>query len=169
MQARPTVYEGVLMRSRLEARTAAFLDRCRYRWEYEPLAFGARAGQYLPDFWVDYASRPTYLEVKGPTPDEAGLQDILDRMLVIRASEPDAFLMLCSESMLRHGYFAFNVPGLKYWAGAQMVMCPEHPDRVHLSSIRSAGIAPWCWECDPNADVYVPLEDTKDYWFGESA
>lgn len=33
-QARPTVYDGIPMRSRTEARFAAFLDRAGFEWAY---------------------------------------------------------------------------------------------------------------------------------------
>lgn len=49
-KARPTVYKGIQMRSRLEAGFAAWLDRYRFDWEYEPCAFASELGQYLPDF-----------------------------------------------------------------------------------------------------------------------
>ena len=65
-QARPTLYKGVRMRSRLEALYAAWLDNYRdaewpdepfWKWSYEPMAFGSPDGQYLPDFFV-YSAAP---------------------------------------------------------------------------------------------------------------
>lgn len=50
IQARPTVYRGILMRSRLEAAWAEQFDAFAWAWRYEPVAFGGRCGQYLPDF-----------------------------------------------------------------------------------------------------------------------
>lgn len=68
---RPTVYNGVQMRSRLEAGFAMWLDEWGFRWEYEPCAFGTGAGQYLPDFRLDDITvgwlgtkEPIYIEVK---------------------------------------------------------------------------------------------------------
>src|SRR5207253_3310908 len=63
----PTTYQGVLMRSRLEARWAARLDALGLVWEYEPqvLRLGrGRGGFYLPDFWLP--GQGCWLEVKGP-------------------------------------------------------------------------------------------------------
>lgn len=52
-QSRPTVYNGITMRSRLEARVAAWLSRNGFTWEYEPAAFKMdRGGEYLPDFAI---------------------------------------------------------------------------------------------------------------------
>jgi len=44
----PTTYKGVNFRSRLEARWAAFFDRARWTWAYEPLEFAG----WIPDFAV---------------------------------------------------------------------------------------------------------------------
>lgn len=67
LAAIPTVYRDVWMRSRLEARWAAVLDRAALAWDYEPqvLRLGrGRGGYYLPDFWLP--EQTTWLEVKGP-------------------------------------------------------------------------------------------------------
>lgn len=92
LQARPTTYAGIRMRSRLEARFAAFLDRVGLPWEYEPRAFASRRGQYLPDFLVRHAGTlgDVYVEVKGRAPDNPF--EILDRMTIIWDSEPSASL-----------------------------------------------------------------------------
>jgi hypothetical protein len=49
---RPTVYKGIPMRSRLEAKAAADLDLEGARWIYEPRAYADETGQWLPDFEV---------------------------------------------------------------------------------------------------------------------
>lgn len=71
VKARPTVYNGVQMRSRLEAGYAMWLDSVGARWDYEPECFATEEGQYLPDFvirdmWVLWDDRVTdlYVEVK---------------------------------------------------------------------------------------------------------
>ena len=96
-QARPTTYNGIQMRSRLEAAAAANLDREGVRWTYEPRCFASGSTQYLPDFEVSYpAEWAGYLEVK-PTPflrDWSAVLDMLARMEVIWASEPRACLHL---------------------------------------------------------------------------
>jgi hypothetical protein len=67
---RKTVYNGIGMRSRLEAGFAAWLDKHKFEWEYEPHAFASENGQYLPDFRLDNVqvagAAPTrvWLEVK---------------------------------------------------------------------------------------------------------
>jgi hypothetical protein len=50
IKAHPTWYAGVLFRSRLEARWAAFFDLAEWRWEYEPLDLPG----WSPDFLVEF-------------------------------------------------------------------------------------------------------------------
>jgi hypothetical protein len=76
MTARPTLYKGVQMRSRLEAGFAMWLDRCGVAWDYEPNCYANELGQYLPDFRVPEVVRcvppgrstgpslPAFIEVK---------------------------------------------------------------------------------------------------------
>ena len=49
MQAIPTVYAGVRMRSRLEATWAAFFDLIGWRWSYEPIDLDG----WIPDFAIE--------------------------------------------------------------------------------------------------------------------
>jgi len=60
----PTLYSGVLMRSRLEARWAALFDHWGWPWRYEPQDLPG----YCPDFIVDF-HHPVLAEVKA-APDE---------------------------------------------------------------------------------------------------
>lgn len=102
LKARPTVYKGIRMRSRLEATYAAFLDRSEDPWVYEPCCFASEAGQYLPDFRIDDLRPGTgepsrwYIEVKPAYllayPDK--VEAVQRRMEIVWASEPDAGLLL---------------------------------------------------------------------------
>lgn len=85
--ARPTVYRGVQMRSRLEARFAAILDSDGFEWTYEPRAYASQDGQYLPDFEVGNG----LIEVK-PTIELAILA--MERMQIVRASDTKAVLVI---------------------------------------------------------------------------
>lgn len=113
IKARPTVYKGVKMRSRLEADFAQrYLEvECespiRRRppphstgtWAYEPQCFASAAGQYLPDFGVSWPKGLSdYYEVKpraylGEKEDEE-IDGLLRRMEIIWESEPAANLYL---------------------------------------------------------------------------
>lgn len=97
--ARPTTYNGTQMRSRLEARYAAWLDSIEADWTYEPQCFADQDDQYLPDFRVDGvlvigSPRTVYVEVK-PTVALVGGSVNVDRMSrVLWASQPDALFLL---------------------------------------------------------------------------
>ncbi|MES2211328.1 MAG: hypothetical protein V4515_14290 [Chloroflexota bacterium] len=88
IKARPTTYRGIPMRSRLEAKFAAFLDRSGLSWQYEPRAYADETGQYLPDFLIP-GKPPTFIEVK-PTIDQA--EAAMEAMPRIWSSEPTAVL-----------------------------------------------------------------------------
>jgi hypothetical protein len=103
LRARPTTYNGIEMRSRFEARVAAFLDDLGIEWEYELRAFASGRKQYLPDFYLglDVLDRPVFLEVRGFVEDP----DIIEgQLLTIRASEPTAMLIWADEDQLSRGW-----------------------------------------------------------------
>ncbi|SMD02282.1 hypothetical protein [Novosphingobium sp. B1] len=59
--SKPTLYQGINFRSRLEARWAAMFDVLGWTWEYEPETPGA----YIPDFLIHGVhGRQMYVEVK---------------------------------------------------------------------------------------------------------
>src|ERR1700687_4111304 len=49
----PTMYRGVMFRSRLEARYAAFFDLAGWTWKYEPFDLHG----WTPDFFVTFPCR----------------------------------------------------------------------------------------------------------------
>jgi hypothetical protein len=65
-EPRPTRYNGVLYRSRLESRVARFFDLHGVTHEYEPTCFADATGEYLPDFLVKNppCGFDCYVEVK---------------------------------------------------------------------------------------------------------
>lgn len=51
MVAIPTIYNGITLKSRMEAQCALLFDRCGWKWEYEPKSFMLKNGvNYMPDF-----------------------------------------------------------------------------------------------------------------------
>lgn len=112
IKARPTLYKGIQMRSRLEADYAADLDKQGYRWAYEPECFASETGQWLPDFgctFMDHGPLAIFDEVKPAEPLMRLLGDIpslracahfehvdalLRRMEIAWTSRPDAMLRL---------------------------------------------------------------------------
>jgi hypothetical protein len=124
--ARTTIYSGIKMRSRIEARFAAYLDRLGVPWQYEPEAFASRDGQYLPDFMVSAGNAPPIvIEVKPWTArdDPAGflatVETTMERMEIVRASIPDAVLILAfsgSPCQLLNNRARWEiVPGDDWW------------------------------------------------------
>jgi hypothetical protein len=59
IKAIPTVYNGINMRDRLEARWADLFTQFGWRWNYEPLDFDGG----IPDFVVDYGYKPVLVDV----------------------------------------------------------------------------------------------------------
>jgi hypothetical protein len=108
MTPRPTMWNGVLMRSRLEAGFAEWAASWGLDPKYEPHAFagGDDGGQYLPDFLlscVDVEGQPTpttyddglvWVEVKPYLSTGAELVALKARMEIIRASDPRAVLAI---------------------------------------------------------------------------
>ena len=60
MKSIPTTFAGVRMRSRLEARWAAFFSACGWRWTYEPFD----SDGWTPDFTLHMPTGDIYVEVK---------------------------------------------------------------------------------------------------------
>jgi len=50
IKAHPTRYKGVLFRSRLESRWAAFFDLLNWEWQYEPIDLSG----WTPDFYLKF-------------------------------------------------------------------------------------------------------------------
>lgn len=74
-RGRRTLYKGVMMRSRTEARFAAALDQAQIPWDYEPFALASRVGQWLPDFEIQLDPRHrSFVDVK---PKDT---DVLDKI-----------------------------------------------------------------------------------------
>jgi hypothetical protein len=95
--ARPTIYDGILMRSRLEAWWAQVFDEIGISWTYEASNFASRSGQYLPDFRLDLRSGHTYVEIKPPLSSWM-LTAAQHRMEIVWASEPDVTLWIVEGS-----------------------------------------------------------------------
>ena len=49
-ESRPTFYNGVQFRSRLEAQWACFFDQAKWKWDYEPMDLSG----WTPTFRVEF-------------------------------------------------------------------------------------------------------------------
>lgn len=65
MKILPSVYRGIMFRSRTEARWAVLFQELGLEWNYEPEGHGLSGRGYLPDFYLPQFGM--YVEVK---PDE---------------------------------------------------------------------------------------------------
>lgn len=63
-QAKPTMYNEILFRSKLEAKWAVFLDNMQVQWKYEPFRVDLGYTSYTPDFVIEYPGSRLILEVK---------------------------------------------------------------------------------------------------------
>lgn len=88
------MYNGIKMRSRLEADFAAFLDRSGADWEYEPVCFAGPHSQWLPDFRITENEKRIYVEVKPASLLGEQIDPTLERMTVAWLTEPTAILHL---------------------------------------------------------------------------
>ncbi len=62
----PTIYKKTRFRSRLEARWAAFFDKCNWKWDYEPIDLRG----YIPDFLVHFEKGDVLFEIKPSRPSD---------------------------------------------------------------------------------------------------
>lgn len=103
-EARRTMYRGIPMKSRLEARAAQFLDSVPgVKWAYEPVAYADQTGQYLPDFEaIGLLDVPVLIEVKGAAASEEQTK-IGMAMRRIWSSVPTAALALWTGAVIDEG------------------------------------------------------------------
>src|SRR6266702_248812 len=86
----PTIYKGVQMRSRLEARWAAFFNLCfEWNWSYEPFDLEG----WIPDFIIDWnlTGKKALVEVK-PLMEHQVPRYLSDEILNALGPEPVAGL-----------------------------------------------------------------------------
>jgi hypothetical protein len=147
IKAIPTMFQGIQMRSRLEARWAAFFTECGWEWTYEPFDFDG----WCPDFLLKL-HRPVLVEVK-PQITEATIEELLRVSKRLRDAPPivlvgDAPAVYPGESAMLFGrwitdmYDGTNEPVLIGECGANGLGC-SHGD-VGLSELGGQ----WtCWVC----------------------
>jgi hypothetical protein len=153
IKARPTTYNGIKMRSRLEAGFAAWLDQKGFLWEYEPGAFASEQGQYLPDFCIrelvahGVQMERAYVEVK---PNRDDVHAVADRMRIIHESDPTALLLLAWPNV-------DSTQSICQVAIRQQVVLQVTPDTIlichwaatprgrppQITALLSADFAPW--------------------------
>jgi hypothetical protein len=100
--AHPTLYNGIMMRSRLEARWACYFHKRGWSWVYEPYDLHG----YTPDFSVDIYPRGSVLVEVKPATKLGQLASPIGRIL--RAGWKNAWMVvgadpdICMEGVGRH-------------------------------------------------------------------
>jgi len=114
-QGIPTVYAGVLMRSRTEARWAAFFDRLGWCWTYEP----ADCHRWLPDFALHFPVGDMFVEVKATDEDFSFAQWKIDE------SGYAGPVVIVGHSVQRNicGKVLDWGTGLPVWCDAEFFLC----------------------------------------------
>jgi len=122
-----TWYGGILFRSRLEAKWAAFFDALRWRWEYEPFDLNG----YIPDFVLPDLATRFIVEVKPEVTDEA-------KAKIKRSGwDGNALIVSSSPGPSRDGGLLLGEMGIRTLVHAQ------HPERGY------------CLEWAPGVAQYV--------------
>ncbi len=118
------------MRSRAEARAAAFFDEFSWVWEYEPFDLAG----YIPDFVLHFQTAPVLIEVKGSTEDI----EIAKSKLEVSGWEKEAIIISRQPGPL-YGSTMVEEFGLNDWVIGNLLERQEHPDaapRWHLALIK---------------------------------
>ena len=157
----PTIYHGVLFRSRLEARWAEAFDRRGIAWMYEEDSYDLGGGvYYLPDFLLPRLR--TYVEVKGILDDEAERKPralaratVLNQILVVLAHVPagERWAVVADEGALdwHHGINVCDASGLAQFFDADGACrcCEREPERPWEPPYRGERLARvlrwWAW------------------------
>lgn len=84
--SKPTIYKGIIFRSRLEARWAAFFDQLGWHWNYEPFDLNG----WTPDFIL--GSERLLVEVK-----PFKFQQLADTCARLIRAAPKANILLLSD------------------------------------------------------------------------
>ena len=89
----PTMFRGILYRSRLEARWAAFFYRLKWQVEYEPIDFGP----WSPDFLVTtQGNQRIFVEIKPISQHSASIAAKMTKVIPVRQDGYRAiYFMLC--------------------------------------------------------------------------
>jgi hypothetical protein len=89
MEVLQTKYNGVLYRSRTEARWAVFFDVAGIRVEYEPEGYRLESVDYLPDFYAPDLN--VFFEVKGTRPTD---QEVIKAVELVRAAGIELYFLV---------------------------------------------------------------------------
>jgi hypothetical protein len=127
----PTTYRGVQMRSRHEARWAAFFDALKWPWVYEPIDLS----NYIPDFIMSFGPGDLLVEVKPREEDIA----LAKSKIECSGWTKEAIIVVDAESPLI-GSMLWWDQGEPCWGDAELFFCLSCGTSSVLSSDGS-------WHC----------------------
>lgn len=110
-----TMYRGVLMRSRTEARWAALFDELEWDWTYEPFdCFG-----WIPDFNIKFPTGNMLVEVKATD------EDFPDAQKKINRAAYDGTVLIVGHDIDGNtcGRIRDWSDGIRQWCVAEFFMC----------------------------------------------
>jgi hypothetical protein len=182
----PTEYNGVQMRSRLEARWAAFFDLCGWKWSYEPFDLEG----WIPDFMIETPFCEVLVEIKPVNIEQVyrgnceGFEKALNHknshrvLLLGREPRPASHIGFVSEEPFVAGYswldvahYFYRVDAYTLWikagnttqwksprAAPQMFgrVTPSPPNVTHQSDAQRALIA----LANPILDAFLAYGET---------
>ncbi len=106
LYAKPTTYNGITFRSRLEARWAVYFDCIGIKYEYEMERFDFNDGtSYLPDFYLPQVKM--WAEVK-PIEFDKNAEDLVDKLVwqteseclkLVGSPQPKSYESICYDPM----------------------------------------------------------------------
>lgn len=131
MQAIPTVYRGIQMRSRLEAKWASFFDRCSWRWDYEAIDLGG----WIPDFVVTGPRKRSLLVECKPIEK---LNPAVCQKIVRTGAFKERDILICGSGLTHTRIFGTDVLGIGWllgddgWQPTCLVHLEDYPDTWQL-------------------------------------
>ena len=111
----PTMYRGVLMRSRTEARWAALFDELGWDWSYEPIDLPG----WIPDFVLRLPHAPLLVEIKSTS---EGFKDAMAK--ADRSGHKGEIVLLgCDLGFLTKGHIREDYRGEACWYQVDFFEC----------------------------------------------
>lgn len=131
----PTIYRGILFRSRLEAKWAIMMDFIGINFVYEPKRFKTELGYYLPDFWL--SDLGVWLELKPSTMSGPSFEECRKAQSVSDQERRPCFIV-CGFPISEDGYNegTLFLPGVKpvNFTVQDLLWSVSRPDRLLYSA-----------------------------------
>ena len=149
----PTMYRGVLMRSRTEARWAALFDAVEWPWRYEPRDYKG----WIPDFEIEFPAGTMLVEIKSTGRDFRNAQTKID----LSGYEGPAMILAHEISGRFAGRIRDRDGGAWAWCQIQFFQCIS----CGWVSVHAYDGDWTCRACgDGHGNAHVGHADMEDRW-----